>query len=111
MINRQFAISAVVMFIMAYAIGFLVHGMLLQADYAKLGNLDAADVGDDVEIAVSCGRACFVRAWLHLDLSEGAREEAMADAGRALWHRDRGADDNSDLSDLSRRCAVPDSIS
>ena len=39
MINRQFAISAVVMFIMAYAIGFLVHGMLLQADYAKLGNL------------------------------------------------------------------------
>ena len=39
MINRQFAISAVVMFIMAYAIGFLVHGMLLQADYAKLRNL------------------------------------------------------------------------
>lgn len=37
--NRQFAISAVVIFVLAYAFGFLVHGVLLHADYAKLPNL------------------------------------------------------------------------
>ena len=37
--NRQFAISAGVMFVMAYALGFIVHGVLLHGDYARLPNL------------------------------------------------------------------------
>lgn len=37
--TRQFAISAVVIFVLAYAFGFLVHGVLLHADYAKLPSL------------------------------------------------------------------------
>lgn len=35
--NRRFWISAVVMFVMVSVLSFIVHGVLLQADYTKLG--------------------------------------------------------------------------
>jgi hypothetical protein len=34
--DRKFAISAVVMFVMAFALGFFVHGYVLFADYSRL---------------------------------------------------------------------------
>jgi hypothetical protein len=34
--NRQFAISAAVMFVLAFALGFIVHGIILFGDYSKL---------------------------------------------------------------------------
>jgi preprotein translocase subunit SecG len=37
--NRTFAISAVVMFVMAVILGFLAHGVLLHDDYARLPNV------------------------------------------------------------------------
>jgi cytochrome bd-type quinol oxidase subunit 2 len=37
--NWKFVISAVVMFIMSWALGFLFHGVLLHGDYAKFPNL------------------------------------------------------------------------
>ena len=35
--SRKFWISAVVMFVMVSVLSFIVHGVLLQADYTKLG--------------------------------------------------------------------------
>jgi hypothetical protein len=37
--DRKFAISVVVLFILFWALSFVVHGMLLGADYARLPNL------------------------------------------------------------------------
>jgi hypothetical protein len=37
--SRKFWISVVAMFVMSMAIGFVVHAVLLQPEYAKLGNL------------------------------------------------------------------------
>lgn len=37
--NGKFAVSVVVMFVVAMALGFLVHGFLLHGDYARLPNL------------------------------------------------------------------------
>ena len=37
--NKKFVISVVVMFVMAMAIGFLVHGVILHDEYRKLPNL------------------------------------------------------------------------
>ena len=37
--NRQFVVSVVVMFILFTLFGFVVHGTILHADYAKLPNL------------------------------------------------------------------------
>src|ERR1700680_877247 len=37
--NRKFAISSAVMFVMAMGLGFLVHGVLLYDDYAQLPNV------------------------------------------------------------------------
>lgn len=37
--NRKFAVSAVVMFVLAMLFGWLVHGMILHSEYAKLPNL------------------------------------------------------------------------
>ena len=37
--NRKFAISAAVMFVMGMGLGFFVHGVLLYGDYAKLPNI------------------------------------------------------------------------
>lgn len=37
--DRKFAISVVVLFVLLWVIGFVVHGVLLNADYAKLPNL------------------------------------------------------------------------
>jgi hypothetical protein len=37
--NRKFAISSVVMFVIAMGLGFFVHGVLLHGDYAKLPNV------------------------------------------------------------------------
>ena len=37
--NRKFVISVVVMFILSWGLGFLVHGLLLHSDYAKFPNL------------------------------------------------------------------------
>jgi hypothetical protein len=37
--DRKFAISAVVMFVIGMGLGFLVHGVLLYGDYAKLPNV------------------------------------------------------------------------
>jgi hypothetical protein len=34
--NRQFVISAVVMFVMAFVLGYFVHGYILFADYSRL---------------------------------------------------------------------------
>ncbi|MFL4970799.1 MAG: hypothetical protein ACJ8EU_18865 [Xanthobacteraceae bacterium] len=36
---RKFAISAAVMFVIAMALGFFVHGVLLYGDYARLPNV------------------------------------------------------------------------
>jgi hypothetical protein len=37
--NRKFAISAAVMFVMAMGLGFFVHGVLLYGDYSQLPNV------------------------------------------------------------------------
>jgi uncharacterized membrane protein YGL010W len=37
--DRKFAISVVVLFVVLWAISFVVHGVLLNADYAQLPNL------------------------------------------------------------------------
>lgn len=37
--NRQFAISAAVIFVLAFALSFVVHGFLLFNDYARLPNV------------------------------------------------------------------------
>lgn len=37
--NRRFAISVVVLFVLSMALGMVVHGMLLGAQYAKLAGL------------------------------------------------------------------------
>lgn len=37
--SRQFWISAIVVFVLAYALSFIAHGILLGADYASLGGL------------------------------------------------------------------------
>ena len=34
--SRQFAISAAVMFVLAFAFGFVIHGFILHADYTNL---------------------------------------------------------------------------
>ena len=42
---KQFLISVVVMFILSLALGFVVHGVLLKADYAKLTGLMRDEAG------------------------------------------------------------------
>jgi hypothetical protein len=37
--DRKFAISVVVLFVLFWALSFVVHGVLLGADYARLSNL------------------------------------------------------------------------
>jgi hypothetical protein len=37
--DRKFAISVIVLFVLLWAISFVVHGVLLSADYAQLKNL------------------------------------------------------------------------
>jgi hypothetical protein len=37
--DRKFAISVIVLFVLLWAISFVVHGVLLNADYARLPNL------------------------------------------------------------------------
>ena len=67
--NRQFAISAGVMFVTAYALGFIVHGVLLHGDYARLPNLMrpmSEMMGKIPYLAI--GHACFAVAftWIYM---------------------------------------------
>ena len=39
MINSKFVVSVVAMFVLSMAFGFLIHGVALHGDYAKLPNL------------------------------------------------------------------------
>lgn len=37
--TKKFALAAAIMFVVAFATGFIVHGVLLSSDYAKLSNI------------------------------------------------------------------------
>jgi len=39
MINARFVVSVVAMFVLSMAFGFVIHGVMLHGDYAKLPNL------------------------------------------------------------------------
>jgi|KBSSwiStaDraftv2_1062776.scaffolds.fasta_scaffold48653_2 cytochrome bd-type quinol oxidase subunit 2 len=39
MINAKFVVSVVAMFVLSMAFGFVIHGVMLHGDYAKLPNL------------------------------------------------------------------------
>ena len=39
MINAKFVVSVVAMFVLSMAFGFVIHGVILHGDYAKLPNL------------------------------------------------------------------------
>ena len=81
--NRKFAISAIVMFVMGMGLGFFVHGVLLYNDYAKLPNVmrppaEAQAKMPLMVIAYICIAVAFT--WIYLKgrenkpwLAQGAR--------------------------------------
>ena len=53
---KQFLISAVVMFILSLGLGFVVHGLLLKDDYAKLTNLMRDEAGQQQHFPAMLGQ-------------------------------------------------------
>jgi hypothetical protein len=81
--NRKFWISAAVMFVMSWALGFLIHGGLLGVDYARLPNLmrPMAEAQGKLPF-ILLSHVCFALAftWIYLKgredrpwLAQGAR--------------------------------------
>jgi len=68
-VNRQFAISSVVMFAMVMGLGFFVHGVLLYNDYAQLPNVmrPPAEAAANMPL-MALANICFALAftWIYL---------------------------------------------
>jgi hypothetical protein len=71
--NQRFWISVAVMFVMFMAIGFFVHGFLLQADYTQLTNL-FRPVQDQMTyfafMPVANLFAAFAFVWIYIRIKE-----------------------------------------
>jgi hypothetical protein len=106
--NQKFWISAAVMFVMSFGLGFMIHGGLLSGDYARFPNLMrpmAEAQGKLPFMLLAHISLALAFTWIYLKgredkpwLAQGARY-GIAVAG--------AAGDDPDLSHLSRRHAVP----
>lgn len=67
--NKRFAISVVVMFILLMALGFVVHGLLLRPDYGQIPNVMRSDADSQKYMAyMMLGQFLFAVAfvWVYL---------------------------------------------
>ena len=63
--SKSFVISVVVMFVMALALGFVVHGLLLHADYGQIPGVMRTDADGQKHMAfMMLGQLCFVVAFV-----------------------------------------------
>jgi len=65
--GRKCIVSAVVMFIMAWALSFLVHGVLLGADYAAVGGMRPPEEAQKLLYFIILAQALFgiAFAWIY----------------------------------------------
>jgi hypothetical protein len=98
--GRKCTISAVVMFIMAWGLSFLVHGVLLSGDYSVTQGMRPPAEAQQLIPFLILAQALFgiAFAWIYV---QGKDDRPWP----ALRHRGRIPDRNPDLSDLSRRHA------
>ena len=100
--NKKFIIAWIVLFIAWFLGNFVVHGVLLRADYMQLTNLFRTE-GDEQKYfplmilahAILSGAVVWIYA-------RGAEAEAMGGSRRALWHSSSTAHGRADLHDLLR---------
>jgi hypothetical protein len=70
--NRKYIISAVVMFVMAWALSFVVHGLLLGSDYAVTPGMRPPEEAQKIIYFIILAQAIFgaAFAWVYLQGKE-----------------------------------------
>ena len=82
--GKRFLISWIVLFVVWMLGSFVIHGVLLGDDYAKLTNLFRSPDGFAEVLSADAARARAPGGRVRVDLRARRRSDAVAAAGRAL---------------------------
>jgi len=103
--NKKFIIAWVVLFVAWFVGSFVVHGTLLQSDYAQLTSLFRPEGDQQRYFPLMILAHVILRGRIRLGLRAGRRTEAVVGTRCALWYCDRIANDRSYLHNLLCRAA------
>jgi hypothetical protein len=105
--NKQFWISGVVVSVVAFVFGFVVHGLLLGNDYKAMQHLyRTPEEAQNYFHFMLLAHVLFGFAFTWIYRQGGGRRQSGSWTGDPFWYRDRAADDDTDLHHLLRGAAA-----
>lgn len=100
--NKRFWLSTLVFFVVAMGTDFLLHGLLLNGDYAQLPNIMRSEADSQQHFPIMLLAHVFIAiafVWIY---QRGCEDKTLAGAGTTFWCRCCLPDSHTDLHDLLR---------